>query len=514
MNKIFKKTRENKAALAVCLLIFLLMLALSAMCGYITDDFHFRFVWQDFDPAGNERVVSSTADIFESAGNYYMLSGGRVVPHFVTFILCNLNKWVFNVLNAAVFVTLGLLAYRFAFRGRKTEAFPLLMVYGSLFLFLPTFGDDVLWLSGSVNYLWTGTLMLGAVLFCRDHLDDSSKSASVITILLILLSSSTNETTGGVIAVWLFFYLIVERRKPVIRIILCFICCIAGEALVVLAPGNMNRASNIEKQGIFDIERVSSVFSEYINWLARNDMLLLYLVLLLLIITAVRRNFRGLAALVPPVMAGAAGFIALVFIGSFIARPLFFPVVMMTAALWQAVSQLADQPAGDGTNADILAVSVTGSAAFFGIELLGVLALDRFLALVISLAIGAALYLLLSLARRSSEQDTAHILDPIGRLRGALRRHSRIPKAAMALAVTVWLAVNTLQFFGAAEQYRENLSGAFHTYLETGEISEESHRYGARFAPAEYSASTRYVTLWLDECIRHDIQTYEVSRFY
>ena len=80
--------------------------------------------------------------------------------------------------------------------------------------------------------------------------------------------------------------------------------------------------------------------------------------------------------------------------------------------------------------------------------------------------------------------------------------------------MTVWLAVNTSQFHGAAEQYRENLSGALHTYLETGEISEESHRYDARFAPAEYSASTRYVTLWLDECVRHDIQTYEVSRFY
>lgn len=495
-------------------MIFLLMLLLSHVCGYITDDFHFRFVWQDFYPAGGERLISSFSDILESAGNYYMLSGGRIVPHFLTFILCNLNKWVFDVLNSAVFVLLGLLLYKFSFRRKPLSAFGLLMVYGSLFLFLPTFGDDVLWLSGSVNYLWTGMLMTGAVLFCRDHFDDHSVSASVITVLLVLLSSSTNETTGGIIAVWLFFYLITQRRKPDIRVILCFLCCIAGEALVVLSPGNANRAANIEKRSIFSLESIYEVLSDYLSWLGRNGMLLLYLVIVLVIVTLIKRKFRAAAALVPSIMAGAAGFLALAFIGSFIIRPLFFPVVMMTAAFWQAVSQLLEQDGEDGVNSDIISISVAVSAVFFIISNLGIMAIDRFFALFISLALGAVMYFLLVLARKSSGQDVNRMLEPIGRLRSAIRRHSRIPKAAAALALAVYLSVNTAQFIDAAGQYRENLSEWLHTYSQTGMISEEIYRYKARFAPAEYSASTRYVSLWLNECVQHGIQYEQVSRFY
>lgn len=206
--------KENRKALLICSLAFLIMLFMTAMCGYITDDFHFRFVWRDFEPTGNERVVSSIADICESASNYYMLSGGRVVPHFVVFVLCSINKWVFNTMNAAVFMTLGMLLYHFVFdRDKKLNAFTLLMIYGMLFMFLPTFGDTVLWLSGAVNYLWTGTLMLGAMLYIKEHADDKGIAATVISILLTLFSASTNETTGGMIAVWLFFYLIVKRQR-------------------------------------------------------------------------------------------------------------------------------------------------------------------------------------------------------------------------------------------------------------------------------------------------------------
>lgn len=127
-----------------------------------------------------------------------------------------------------------------------------------MLLFLPSFGDTVLWISGSVNYLWTSVLLLYTVYFCKKHLDDSNRIYYIAMPILFFISSATNETTGGILLVWLSIHLITIRHKPDLKIVLSCITSVLGIMLVILAPGNHNRAALVEQamsiiSNLFDI---------------------------------------------------------------------------------------------------------------------------------------------------------------------------------------------------------------------------------------------------------------------
>ena len=120
--------------------VFLLILLLSYFCPLITDDLHFKFVWNGFDArTGQEVRVSSIWDILESARNYYTFSGGRVVCHTIVFALVNMNRWVYSVLNALMFVTAGILIRKhMKEKLAEKNRFTLPLIYISMFMLLPT----------------------------------------------------------------------------------------------------------------------------------------------------------------------------------------------------------------------------------------------------------------------------------------------------------------------------------------------------------------------------------------
>ena len=93
----------------VCVVVGLLVFFFSNRLVYITDDFHFKFVFQYFDPLGNEKRVTGISDIVESMKNYYQISGGRVLAHSLVYLFLLIDKNVFNIINAVVFITLGVL---------------------------------------------------------------------------------------------------------------------------------------------------------------------------------------------------------------------------------------------------------------------------------------------------------------------------------------------------------------------------------------------------------------------
>lgn len=224
-----KIRKEHLYAAFVYLAVFMFMLVLNYRCGYITDDYHFRFVWKDFMPTENDSVVGGISDIFVSMVNYYQKSGGRVIAHFVTYLMVNMNyKFIFNLLNSLMFTVLGFLIYRIAFMQERIRPFPQAMIYMSMFIFLPYFGDNVLWISGSVNYLWTGTLMM----FCIYRFERSVQGYGVIKRIIlfaaVLISSPTNETTGGILFVWIAVYLISTKRRPDLTAVLCLVLCAVG----------------------------------------------------------------------------------------------------------------------------------------------------------------------------------------------------------------------------------------------------------------------------------------------
>ena len=70
---------KNKKLLCIYVCVFAYILFLTANCGFITDDYHFLFVWKDFEPQINDKPINGLSDILLSMTNYYNYSGGRII---------------------------------------------------------------------------------------------------------------------------------------------------------------------------------------------------------------------------------------------------------------------------------------------------------------------------------------------------------------------------------------------------------------------------------------------------
>lgn len=337
---------EQRKLYLLYLLIFLYMLLINFKCGFLSDDYHFLFVWKDFYPTGNDKPVENFSDIIESAKNYYNLSGGRVVPHFFNFLMANVDKWVFanvdkcvfNILNSAVFVILGRILYLYT--KKDGGVFLQAAVYMSMFLMLPAFGDSVIWLSGAVNYLWPGTLLMYCIYFCERNFDSKKAGTNVIMLLLTALSASTNEMTGGMLAVWLTAHLITKKRKINIKAVLFYILCIGGECLVVLAPGNANRAAKLSHIKIFDFSEIAYLAVRYSETTFICFGVGFGVILAAVFVLFKYNKLKSCIDIIPLAVSGTAGIGALTLIGHYYDRPLIFGLLLWIAAMWKMVIKI------------------------------------------------------------------------------------------------------------------------------------------------------------------------------
>ncbi len=148
------KILSSRKALAVIItVIFFFMLACNFLTPYQADDFvyHFRF--------DNGAPVESVADIFPSLKAHAETLNGRLTAHFFVHLFELLPKPVFNIINTFVFIALIVLTAGFIC-GKRPNAAALLLAFCGVLVFMPAFGEVVLWLDGSINYLWAIVLNL------------------------------------------------------------------------------------------------------------------------------------------------------------------------------------------------------------------------------------------------------------------------------------------------------------------------------------------------------------------
>lgn len=234
------KLLSSKRALSVVLvLIFLFMLMLNFITPYQADDFvyHFRF--------DNGEPVNSVADIFPSLAAHAQTLNGRLIAHFFVHLFELLPKAVFNIINAAVFVALLLLMTHFVSCDLpRNRAIILLLGFFAVWVFTPAFGEVMLWLDGSINYLWAIVLNLVFLLpYTRLFMDGKGIKNPLVGLGLVLLAfvcgafQETMSTASFLVA--LVFVLAVrfyEKRKVSIYYMLGVVASFAGLLFMALQP--------------------------------------------------------------------------------------------------------------------------------------------------------------------------------------------------------------------------------------------------------------------------------------
>ncbi len=267
--------RNKRMTILINLFWFGIIAFLSYRMPYITDDQLHMYSFLTGEK------ITSPAMIFPSVMHYYNTWGGRALSMIVIQFVLMFPRILYGVLNGAVFATLANVICAFA-RGRSygqinsdnennkiAELFLLPLVYLMLWFFMPVMAEDMLWSTGSITYLWTNTLILAFLLiYYRDYIecgnneekknDDRTnvRRRSILVQIVLCVgmaflgfaAGQSNESASCTTVVILLAYAVWSvriRHRIDTDKIAGIIGCIIGCILLILAPGNLVRVSEV-----------------------------------------------------------------------------------------------------------------------------------------------------------------------------------------------------------------------------------------------------------------------------
>lgn len=304
----------------VILFCFGFILLLNILTPMMTDDYSYKFIFGSMNP------VASLGDIIESQTRHYFEWGGRTVVHVITQLLLMLPPIAIDVLNSLAYTVFILLIY-LLIKGRNKNSISLfLLIFISVWFLQPSFGDTILWTTGSANYLWGTILILLFLLPYRFHNTNKKSKGYLSSILFFIygiIAGWTNENSAAAMILIAMFFVYTYYRKQLSIpkwAINGILGAIIGYLCMILAPGNMARANTAMS---FDLYVFLYRFVQHtlslINYC--GILIILYLILTALIFSVKTKDI--LNRTITPSFIFMVGFLAAVY--SMILSPTFPP---------------------------------------------------------------------------------------------------------------------------------------------------------------------------------------------
>lgn len=237
----------------IVLVCFSILLFLNVLTPLISDDITYLYIY------GETTRISSVSDVIQSQVNHYYMWGGRSVVHFIAQILLLLPSYMADILNAAMYMLYIYLIY-WHVKGKGANSISLFILINLAVWFLqPVYGDTILWITGSANYLWgTAFILLFLLPYRLYEGTDISLFKNVLATAGILLwgliAGWTNENTAGamILMVILFFFYYRSRGwKIPLWAVSGLVGSIVGFAVMILAPGNFERAGEASSLSLY-----------------------------------------------------------------------------------------------------------------------------------------------------------------------------------------------------------------------------------------------------------------------
>lgn len=234
------------------LFLFALMLLCNSKTGMVADDYAYCFSFADGEP------VESLRDCFRSMAAHRQWMNGRVIAHFLVQLFLMLPKVLFNIANSLVFVGVLCLLARLAGREEGKSNFLLMGLFGLVWIFMPSFGQVILWLDGAVNYLWSGLFSLGMLtVYVKKFMDDRDLPRLgrwMFPVWAFLTGAYSEPSATAVIfccALLTLLGSLLNRQKPRCYLLLALFSACAGFLFMILAPGELlNKAGSMSLDGI------------------------------------------------------------------------------------------------------------------------------------------------------------------------------------------------------------------------------------------------------------------------
>jgi len=228
---------RKKVFFLLIFMVFAKILVLNIYTPLLMDDINYSF-------------STSVLDALQREYNRYMNYNGRSISNFLVRVFLLWPKGIFNIANSLVYTCLTLLIYKIA-NPKKTYHISLyLFIVFAIWLYTITFGQVILWLTGSITYSWTAAIILSFLLPYSLYVSDKpvfkNKYIPIAGMLLLgVIAGWCNENTSGGMILIVFLLLIycrVFKYKIKIWMISGLIGSIIGFLIMILAPGMYKRA--------------------------------------------------------------------------------------------------------------------------------------------------------------------------------------------------------------------------------------------------------------------------------
>ena len=143
-------------------IIFGIIAVAFGVLNFLTPEYHDDYIYKFMFEGGSvnyDHPIRSLGDIVSSQLDHYHSVNGRSLVHTLVQLFTGLlGKPIFNIVNTIMF---GIFVWMLKkFLRRPSCDVPALALTLTLVLLLPRFKDTFLWMTGSVNYLWSATATL------------------------------------------------------------------------------------------------------------------------------------------------------------------------------------------------------------------------------------------------------------------------------------------------------------------------------------------------------------------
>ena len=231
MRAFLTSIKKDKKAQIVLACISVLILIMNCFTVKIADDFIYS-------------QSNGILDIFAREYEQYMTWSGRSVAHVLARTSLALPRILFVLCNSLMFIWLILLICFHAGTEQNHLSYVLILSAALVFLFVPMFGETVLWQTGSFNYLWMTCLILTFLIPYREE-----KKHPVIFAVIMFIAGIpagwTNENTAGAMILFILGAIAIrwftDKKKPELWMVTGLAGTCIGMLFMLKAPGNAIR---------------------------------------------------------------------------------------------------------------------------------------------------------------------------------------------------------------------------------------------------------------------------------
>lgn len=252
MKKFWNKIKENKILVITCIICYLVLMYCSFNTFIINDDLPYSFFYRT-----DIRVTNIIQVVKNQIADYFNINS-RVFVHMIVQTLLIFGKNLWSVLNPCIIIiNLLIINKMIKLYSNKTSNLLNFIILMSSFLMMFSYKWLFYWVAGSVNYIWTSTILL---LFTYLYLKNGWNKNNLVNMFCILVVSILHESLLIYMIVFVISDIVYEKimdNRITKTKFLFFIPILISSAFLLFGPGTMGRInSNIEWSNLSLIQKL------------------------------------------------------------------------------------------------------------------------------------------------------------------------------------------------------------------------------------------------------------------